>query len=78
MPTPSAETLEDEVVGIVVSDLLATGHTAELLDRPDWNPDRIDGLTVDAELGVDGERWAMDVITLSEPASGIKPEGRGY
>lgn len=64
MPTPSAEVREDEVVGIVVSDLLATGHTAELLDRPDRNPDRTDGLTVDAELGVDGERWAMDVITL--------------
>lgn len=64
MPTAAAEAREDEVVGIVVSNLVAGGRSAELVDRPDRNPDRADGLTVDAELRVDAERWAMDVITL--------------
>ena len=64
MPTPAAERREDEVIALVATDLLRSGSSATLLDRPDRNASRADGLTVDAEFAVDGERWAMDVTTL--------------
>ena len=64
MPTPAAERREDEVLALVTADLIQSGRSAALVDRPDRNPARADGLTVDAELSVDGERWAMDVTTL--------------
>lgn len=64
MPTTAAERREDEVVALVIADLIRSGRVAKPLDRPDRNPDRDDGLTVDAELAVDDERWAMDVTTL--------------
>lgn len=52
------------MIALVSADLLRSGSSATLLDRPDRNASRADGLTVDAELAVDGERWAMDVTTL--------------
>ena len=52
------------MISLVTDDLIRSGRSAVLVDRPDHNPDRADGLTVDAELSVDGERWAMDVTTL--------------
>jgi hypothetical protein len=61
VPTPFAADREDQVVRLVISDLVGSGHAA---DRPDRNPSRSDGLTVDAELSVDGERWALDAMTL--------------
>lgn len=64
MPTPAAERREDEVIALVTADLLRSGRLATILDRPDRNPHRADGLTVDAELAVDDDRWAMDVTTL--------------
>lgn len=64
MPTHAAEQREDRVVALVIADLVQSGRSAALLDRPDRNPNRVDGLTVDAELEVDGERWATDVTTL--------------
>ncbi|HVB51589.1 MAG TPA: hypothetical protein VND89_07655, partial [Acidimicrobiales bacterium] len=64
MPTPAAEQREDRVIELVIADLVRTGRSVALLDRPDRNTQRDDGLTVDAELMVDGQRWAMDVTTL--------------
>jgi hypothetical protein len=64
VPTPDATRREDQVVDLVISDLGRSGRTVTLLDRPDRHVDRTDGLTVDAELSVDGQRWAMDVTTL--------------
>ncbi len=54
----------DDVVTLVVEDLIRSGGLAALLDRPDRNPDRTDGLTADAELSIDGALWAMDVMTM--------------
>lgn len=64
MPTPDATRREDQVVDLVISDLIWSGSSVTLLDRPDRSAKRSDGLTVDAELSVDGQRWAMDVTTL--------------
>ena len=64
VPTPDATRREDHVVDLVISDLVRSGRSVTLLDRPDRNAERTDGLTVDAELLVDGQRWAMDVTTL--------------
>jgi hypothetical protein len=64
MPTPAAERREDEVIALIAADLVRSGCSATILDRPDRNADRADGLTVDAELAVDAERWALDVTTL--------------
>ena len=64
VPTPDATRREEQVVDLVISDLVRSGRSVTLLDRPDRHPDRADGLTVDAELSVDGQRWAMDVTTL--------------
>ena len=64
MPTPAAEQREDRVIELVTADLVRSGRAAALLDRPDRNSERMDSLTVDAELAVDDERWAMDVTTL--------------
>jgi hypothetical protein len=64
MPTPAAKRREEQVIALITADLIRSGRSAALVDRPDGNPDRADGLTVDAELSVDGERWAMDVTTL--------------
>jgi hypothetical protein len=64
MPTPAAGQREDRVIELVIADLLRSGCTATLVDRPDRNSDRIDGLTVDAELAIDEERWALEVTTL--------------
>ena len=54
----------DDVVTLVVEDMIRSGGLAALLDRPDRNPDRTDGLTADAELSIDGALWAMDVMTM--------------
>ena len=64
MPTPAAERREDEVIALIAADLIRSGRSASILDRPDRNSDRTDGLTVDAELAVDAELWALDVTTL--------------
>ena len=64
VPTAAAEQREDRVIELVIADLVRTGRSVALLDRPDRNTQRDDGLTVDAELMVDGQRWAMDVTTL--------------
>ena len=64
VPTPDATRREEQVVGLVISDLVRSGRSVTLLDRPDRHPNRSDGLTVDAELSVDGQRWAMEVTTL--------------
>ena len=64
MSTLFAADREDQVVRLAISDLVGSGHAAELVDRPDRNPSRSDGLTVDAELSVDGERWALNAMTL--------------
>lgn len=64
MPTPSGEAREDEIVELVTSALAARGGVVELLDRPDRNPERSDGLTVDLELLIDDVKWAIDVIAL--------------
>jgi len=64
MPTSAAEQREDEVISLLVVDLMRLGFTAAVLDRPDRNPDRTDGLTVDAELAVGHEVWAVDITTL--------------
>jgi len=64
MPTPEAEQREDRVIELVIADFVRTGRSVAFLDRPDRNTQRDDGLTVDAELMVDGQRWAMDVTTL--------------
>ena len=64
VPTPDATRREEQVVDLVISDLVQSGRSVTLLDRPDRHPDRADGLTVDAELSVDGQRSAMDVTTL--------------
>jgi hypothetical protein len=64
MPTPAAERREDEVIALIAADLVRSGCSATILDRPDRNAGRADGLTVDAELAVDAERWALDVTTL--------------
>ena len=64
MPTSAAERREDRVIELVIADLVRSRRVVTLLDRPDRNAERADGLTVDAELAVDEERWAMDVTTL--------------
>ncbi len=64
VPTADAEDREDRVVVLVVEALVSAGSDVVLLDRPDRNPDREDGLTVDAELCVDGKQWALDVMVL--------------
>jgi hypothetical protein len=64
MPTRTAEQREDRVVELVIGALVRTGHSVSLLDRPDRNSHRIDGLTVDAELAVNEFPWAVDVTTL--------------
>lgn len=64
MPTPTAERREDEVVALIVADLVRSGRSTTIIDRPDRNAGRADGLTVDAELVVDAEPWALDVTTL--------------
>ena len=53
MPTPAAERRKDEVIALVSADLLRSGSSVTLLDRPDRNPSRADGLRVDAELAID-------------------------
>ncbi len=53
MPTPDATRREDQVVDLVISDLIRSGRSVTLLDRPDRHRDR-----------ADGQRWAMDVTTL--------------
>ncbi len=64
MPTQAAEQREDRVVELVIADLVCSGKSVTLLDRPDRNALRNDGLTVDAEIMVDGQRWAVEVTTL--------------
>ncbi len=64
MPTSSGESREDEIVELVMSALAARGGVVELLDRPDRNRERSDGLTVDLELLIDEVRWAIDVMSL--------------
>lgn len=65
MPSHSACEREDQVVDLVIADLSRSGRLVKVVDRPDRGQSRrIDGLTVDAELEVDGERWALDVTTL--------------
>jgi hypothetical protein len=64
MPTPFAERREDEVIALIAADLVQSGYSATIPDRPDRNAGRADGLTVDAELAVDAELWALDVTTL--------------
>lgn len=65
MPSHSACEREDQVVDLVIADLSQSGRLARVVDRPDRGQSRrADGLTVDVELEVDGERWAMDVTTL--------------
>lgn len=49
MPTQMAERREDEVIDLVTADLKRhSGQLATVLDRPDRNRHRADGLTVDA------------------------------
>jgi len=64
VPTSAAESREDRVIELVVAELVESGYAAELVDRPDRNRSRPDLLTVDAELSVGDERWALDVMTL--------------
>jgi hypothetical protein len=64
MPTPAAQQREDRVIELVIADLVRAGRSVALLDRPDRNTKRTDGLTVDAEITVDEQRWAVDVTTL--------------
>jgi len=64
VPTSAAESREDRVIELVVGDLVESGYAAELVDRPHRNRSRPDLLTVDAELSVGDERWALDVMTL--------------
>jgi hypothetical protein len=76
LPTPAAEQREGRVIALVIKDLIESGRAVMLLDRPDRNRDRSDGLTVDAELEVDGERWAMEVTTSSGESLGHKLRGQ--
>jgi hypothetical protein len=70
VPTSFAHAREDQVVvDLILADLVNSGVAAEVIDRPDRNHERSDGLTVDAELAVRRERWAMDVMTLRWPPS---------
>lgn len=64
MPTPLAEQRENAVIDRVVDSLIRSGQLVTILDRPDRSHRGGDGLTVDAELAVGGERWALDVMTL--------------
>lgn len=64
MPTPLAERREDDVIALVTASIRCSGQSVEILGRPDRNHRRGDGLTVDAELAVGGELWAIDVMTL--------------
>jgi hypothetical protein len=58
MPPSTAEQREDKVISLLVADLMRLGRTAAVLDRPDRNADRTDGLTVDAELALLGAVFA--------------------
>jgi hypothetical protein len=64
MPKPLATLREDQVIDLVLTELRRSGRSVDLLDRPDRNNKRDDGLTVDAEVLVDKEQWALDVTTL--------------
>ena len=63
MPTPEAEAREDAVVDLVRDSLILASIAAEVTDRPDRSK-APPGYTVDAELSVNGARWALDIMTL--------------
>lgn len=64
MPTPAAALREDRVIELVIDDIVRSGRSVALIDRPDRKAECNDCLTVDAELLIDGQRWAMDLTTL--------------
>lgn len=63
MPTPGSLASEDEAIDALMRHLTARGHSARLRSRPDRQPEHL--LTVDAELDIDGVRWAVDVCAAS-------------
>lgn len=65
MPTPAAKAREDRVIDLLVEDLRKHDHSVTVLARPDRKVKNSAELTVDAELNVDDERWALDVTTLT-------------